>query len=237
MSDRINFGTMTDMVAARLGNMDATSDPLFEAYLGAWVNEAGNAVVLRALDKSRYKYGIFPELEDKWIVDSTTNDVSYVARPDDLIILTGMYSFDLASGATENSPRHLMTKIENDRKYEMMSKTQEGWPRQYRRYGNRVYIYPLPATGYLSQTLMLGLAKENTLSADGDTFVTEGIWHPAVVDYATFVGASWLGWFEEASAAVAMCDQKLENSISIRAYELQSQNSARKIKGDPTRKL
>ena len=237
MSDRISFANMKSMVSARLGNMDSTSDPLFSAYLDEWVNEAGNAVVLKALDKSQYKYGIFPELEDKWIISATTNGVPFLSMPNDQLIMTGMYSFDVSTGAGETTARKFMSRIDNNRKYELLSKSQTGWPRQWIRYGSRIYLHPTPTTAYISQTMTTGLAKENTLSGANDTFVTDGIWHPAVVDYAVFIGATWLGWYEEASAASAICDQKIGSAISIKAYEMQSQNSGRKLRNDPTRSV
>jgi hypothetical protein len=216
--------------------MDSTSDPLFEAFLDDWVNEAGNGIILRALDKSQYKYGLFVELEDEWIIDSTTNGVVYISMPSDCLVLTGLYSFDDASGSTVAQDRKVITRTTN-RKYQTMAKTQVGWPRVYVRYGNQIRLHPTPSTAYLTQTLATGLARENVLSGNTDTFIMDPVWHPVVVDYATYLGANFLGWVEEAGIALSACDQKLISAISVKAYELQNLNLPRKIKGDPTRGL
>ena len=105
----INFSTMKTRVALRLGNMQS-SDP-FYTYLGDWVNDAANRVILRALSRNaKRKEGMFPELQSFWRSDATTANVGYIAYPTDCLWIDRLYSFDSSTAADENRvPRNLPT--------------------------------------------------------------------------------------------------------------------------------
>lgn len=217
----INFSTMKTRTALRLGNMQS-SDP-FYTYLGDWINTAGNRVILRALTRNaKRKESLFPELQAFWRSDATTNGVGYVAYPSDCLWINDVFSFDDPDAADENrDERHIMVEIASQRQWELLDKstTTVGFPRRWRRFSNRIQVHPVPTTAYLTKLLVVGFAEESDLSGNTDVFVMDEKWHPAVIDYAVYLGADEMGWTEEAKAALEACDRKLEECISILGRE------------------
>lgn len=239
MATAITFANLKLEVAERLGNLE--DDDLYFERLGEWVNRAANEVILRALEKGRYRYGLFPELHDEWIVDATANAVGFIEIPADCRIIMGVYSFDDADAGgaitISTSDKTIMTEI-SWRQYQLLPKTATGWPRLWNRYGNRIRIHPTPSdspTDYTTKTLIVGIAEENTMSGANDTLVIDPIWHPAVIDYAVYLGATALRWDADADRALGACDRKLTQALSTSGYENRLGNYGRKIKGDPTR--
>lgn len=230
-------------VALRLANMQTTS-PFYTTYISnattpssTWPNQATNQVILRALSKKRRKLNLFPELRDKWISNATTtNDVSYVERPSDCLWVTDLYSFDSASAPDEDtSERHPMVEIQNYRDWELLNKAQTGYPRLWNRYGDRIQLHPVPDTSYLTYWLVLGIAQESVMSASGDTPVLNVIWHSAVESMAVYIGATAMGWDEDAERALAACDRQIEQSLSISGVEDGMRDIGSEVRGDPTR--
>ena len=233
----INFSTMKTRTALRLGNMQS-SDP-FYSYLGDWVNTAGNRVILRALSRNpKRKESLLPELQSLWRTDATTNGVGYLAYPDDCLWLNDVYSFDSSSAADESrDQRNVVTEVGSQHVWELLDKTTStvGYPRRWRRFSNRIQLHPVPTTAYLTKLLLVGFAKEADLSGNTDVFVMDERWHPAVVDYAVYLGADEMGWTEEAKAALEACDRKLEECISILGRENASDRGvASWVVNDPT---
>lgn len=233
----INFSTMKTRAALRLGNMQ-TGDP-FYTYLGDWVNDAANRVILRALSRNaRRKEGMFPELQSLWRSDATSTGVGYIAYPDDCLWLNEVFSFDSSSAADENrDKRYVMSEIADQYQWELLDKSTSttGYPRRWKRFGNRLQIHPVPTASYLTKLLLVGFARESDLSGNTDTFVIDDMWHPAIIDYAVYRGASEMGWVEDAQEALQACDRQIEECITILGRENASDRMIRsRVANDPT---
>lgn len=228
---------MKTKVALRLGNMQS-SDP-FYSYLGPWVNDAANRVILRALSRnSKRKEAMFPELQEKWRTDATTNGVEYISKPTDCLWINSVFSFDSSSAADESrDPRYVMAEVPSQRTWELLDHTTSttGYPRRWRRYGNRIQVHPVPTTAYSSKLLVLGFAKETDLSGSTDTFVIDQLWHPAIVDYAVYIGAKDMGWMDDAKEALEACDRQIAECITVLGRENASDVMPRSyVANDPT---
>lgn len=213
----INFSTMKTRVALRLGNMQS-SDP-FYTYLGDWVNDAANRVILRALSRNaRRNESLFPELQALWRTAATTAGVGYVSMPTDLLWLNEVFSFDSSTAADENRDRrYVMVEIGDQQQWEMLDKSTSttGYPRRWKRFSERLQIHPVPTSSYLTKMLLVGFAREAELSGSTDTFVIDGLWHPAIIDYAVYRGASEMGWVDDAKEVLEACDRQIMECVSI----------------------
>ena len=233
----INFSTMKTRVGLRLGNMQS-SDP-FYTYLGDWVNDAANRVILRALSRNaRRKEAMFPELQKKWRSDATSAGVEYVDYPSNCLWMNQVYSFDSSSAADESrDKRYAMSEVANQDTWELLDKTTSttGYPRRWRRYGNRVQIHPVPTASYLTKLLLLGFGEEADLSGSSDVFNMDYKWHPAVIDYAVYLGAKDMGWVEDAKEALEACDRQIAECITVLGRENASDKDIRSwVVNDPT---
>lgn len=233
----IDFSTMKTRVALRLGNMQS-SDP-FYSYLGNWVNDAANRVVLRALSRNaKRKEAMFPELQSKWRTDATTNGVEYVSMPSDCLWITDVFSFDDDAAADESrDKRYVMVEVPSQRTWELLDKSTDtvGYPRRWRRFSTRIQLHPVPTTTYLTKLLVLGFAEESDLSGNTDTFVIDQRWHPAIVDYAVYLGATELGWGDDAEAALKACDRQIMDCVTVLGRENASDTMPRSfVANDPT---
>ena len=233
----INFSTMKTRLALRLGNMQS-SDP-FYTYLGDWVNDAANRVILRALSRNaRRKEGMFPELQAKWRSDATSAGVEYIAYPSDCLWIDRVYSFDDDAAADESrDKRYAMAEIASQDTWELLDKSTSttGYPRRWRRFSNRIQLHPVPTAAYLTKLLVVGFAEEADLSGTTDVFVIDAKWHPAIIDYAVYLGAKDMGWDEDAQAALQACDRQIEECITILGRENASDKDMRSwVVNDPT---
>lgn len=232
--DAIDFSTMKTRVALRLGNMQS-SDP-FYSYLGSWVNEAGNRVIMRALSRNlRRRQNLFPELYDLW-EDTTIDGQDYISTPDDILYVDALYSLNTSAAVDyATDARYSMSEIGNNRTWQFLSRSQTGYPNKWHRYGNRLYVHPTPTATYVTKVLIAGFAREGTLSGNSDVFVMDPMWHPAVIDYAVYLGATELGWIEDAASALTACDRKLEETTTILGRENASDlMPVSRVANDPT---
>lgn len=232
----MNFGTMKSEVGLRLGNLQS-EDP-FYAYIDDWINRASNEFLLRVISKSNSKTGLFPELEDGWITTATTANQAHVGRPADAIFIHNVYSFDKETGADlDDDALRYLPEITDRRSFLLRQRSATAtaaYPRQWHRWGDRIYLDPVPRSGKLTQLLVEGFAKENTLSVDADELVMDDLWHPGVVHYAVYLGAEALGDDMEAEKSLTACDRLIAQTLSIRARETASDRKRVRIKGDPT---
>lgn len=233
----INYSTMKTRVALRLGNMQS-SDP-FYTYLGDWVNDAANRLILRSLSKNaKRKEQMFPELQAKWRSDATSAGVEYVAYPSDCLWITQVYSFDEDTASDESrDKRYAMAEIYSQDQWELLDKSTSttGFPRRWRRFSNRIQIHPVPTAAYLTKLLVLGFAEESDLSGSSDTFTIDSKWHPAIIDYAVYIGAKDMGWMDDAKEALEACDRQIEECITILGRENASSKDNRSwVINDPS---
>lgn len=229
----MNFLAMKNEVGLRLGNLQS-GDP-FYGYIDDWINRASNEVIMRSLSKRRKKTNLFPELHDKWI-DTTVAGTSYVGLPNDCLFVHALYSFD-SSGVVDEDDDNVQPMGEITwRQYQLLDKsdTTGAWPRLWLRYGNRIYVHKVPRTSYVTKIAILGFARESALSADADTLVMDTMWHPAVVDYAVYLGAEAIGDDAEADRSLGKCDRQLEQTMSVIGMENESDRFVVNIGGDPT---
>lgn len=225
---------MKNEVGLRLGNLQS-SDP-FYSYLGNWINRASNEVIMRALSKRRKKTNLFPELFDKW-TEVTVVDQSWLGVPSDCLFVHDLFSYDTATLPDEDDdPVQPMQEI-TWRQYQLLGRDAAdagAYPRLWVRYGARIYFHEVPRSGKTTYVSLLGFAREAALSADADTLKMDAIWHPAVVDYAVYLGAEAMGDDQEADRSIAKCDRQLEQTTGVLGMENQSDRFVVAIKGDPT---
>jgi hypothetical protein len=232
----MTFAEMKSEVELRLGNLQS-NDP-FYSYIGTWINRASNEFILRVLSRSKMKTGLFPELDDGWITTATTAGTAYVGRPADCLFIHNVYSFDKETGADmDDDTLRYLAEITDRRSYllrKRSSTSTAAYPRSWHRWGDRVYLDPVPRATKLTQLMVEGFGKESALSSNPDELIMDDIWHPGVVHYSTYLGAEALGDDAERDAALAACDRMIEQTLSIKGRETASNRAKMKIKGDPT---
>lgn len=237
-----NRSQVISRVALRCGNLQ-TTDPWYTTFLeptgaaaNSVVNSALDFLVLRTLAKNRKKLNLFPELREVWTSNATTtNDTAYVSLPDNILIVTDVFSFDSSTAPTHStSTRKEMRELDSFNDWLLMSKTQTGYPRSWVRHGERIYLHPVPDTSYLTYYEIIGIAKETRLTGSSDTPRLNTLWHEAWVDAATYLMADAMGFRDDADAALVALDQKITNTIGIIGLEESSGESFSKVYGDPT---
>jgi hypothetical protein len=164
--------------------------------------------------------------------------VEYVAYPSDCLWIDNVYSFDSSSAADESrDKRYSMAEIASQDTWELLDKSTStvGYPRRWRRFSNRIQLHPVPTTTYLTKLLVLGFAEEADLSGNTDVFTIDAKWHPAIVDYAVYLGAHEMGWVEDAQEALTACDRQIEECVTILGRENSSDKGIRSwVLNDPT---
>lgn len=230
----ITYATMQTRVKLNLGNMQSTH-PLV-TYVPDWVNEALNRVILLAASKDRRAANIFPELQNRTWTDVTVNAQDYLTIPAGVLVLDGLTCTRLTT--TYNSAtqtEYPIVEQPDPQIFNQLTKTSTGWPVQWKREGGKVKLWPTPSsspTNYLTQVIFYGLMREADLTGSA-TPVMDALWHPAIIDYASYLGATALGWDDDAQKWLTAAEQKVTMTLNLVGLERQKNDSRITIAGMP----
>lgn len=187
-----------------------------------------------AMAKDRRGANIFPELRNIAGSALTSNGVDTLAIPTTLLVLESCSITKSTSAYAAATQTETPIFEEPDAQlFGQFSKTQTGYPTRWIRSGTNIRLWPTPVTGYLTYVVFRGIRKESDLSADGDTLVMSDLWHPAVIDYASYLGANELGWDEDAQKWLTACEKKVTECLNLVGLERQKNDSSIEIAGMP----
>jgi hypothetical protein len=224
----LNLLQFRNRIIKRLGNMPTTD--LFYANLTEYVNAALNEVVLRSLRTDLRAVDNFPELRQRWYAVTTDGDAG-LDVPSDVLVVEKMYTFnDSALPDFDTDNKREVTEIQ-EHEYELRDKAKEGYPLNWVRIANNVYIHPTPTTDFLTYVQINGIRLPGTLAVDGDTPALRSIWDEAVIDYACYLAAVDQGWLEEAQLWLDACDRKLAQKVGFKGLAARGENRRIGIKG------
>jgi hypothetical protein len=207
---------MKTRVALALNNLQS-SDPWY-SYLGDHCNEAANAVILLAISKDRKNVNLFPELRNIRWTDITVNNQGYLAKPSNLLVLDSVNCTRSSSAYdASRSTEYPLIEEPDQTRFGLLSKatTTVGYPTIYHDAASSILLWPTPTTAYLSRVLVRGIKKETALSGDSDTFAMNELWHPVVIDYATYLTANRMGWAEEAERFLTSAEKRVTQTIDL----------------------
>lgn len=229
----ITFANLKLRTARQLGNLPS-SHPLYSNDLGAFVNEASNRVVLMATAKDRRGANIFPELRNFSTSAITVNATDEVTIPATILVLESLnITKSSAAYSAATQTEYPIFEESDSQLFGQFSKTQVGYPQRWMRSGATVKLWPTPTTAYLTRVVFRGIRREADLSADGDVLTMDYIWHPAVIDYACYLGANALGWDEDAKKWLSACEKKVTECLNLVGLERTKNNSRIEIGGTP----
>ena len=220
-------------VARNLTNLQS-SHPIYSNDLQGFINEASNRVVLMAMAKDRRGFNLFPELRNVQFEDITVNNQDYLAIPANMLVLDSIsITKNSAAYASASQTEYPVYEEPDVQLFNQMNKAQTGYPTRWTRKGARVYFWPTPTTAYVTRVVFRGTRREADLSADGDTLTMDYIWHPAVVDYASYLGAQALGWKDDADRWLEACQRKVTETANLVGLERMKNESSIEIAGTP----
>ena len=211
----ITFSAMKARVALNAGNLQ-TGDPHY-GYVDDVVNEAANAVILMAVSKDKRNINSFQRLRNRRYADVTVDAQGYMTKPDDLLVVDSVtYT---KSTSTYNPSRHTeypITEEPDQARFALLDKTSTtvGYPQIWCEASTQILLWPTPTTAYLTQVVVRGIKKEAALSNDNDTFDMEDIWHPVVVQYATYLMLQNLG-HDDADKWLARAEKRMTQIVDL----------------------
>lgn len=210
----ITFGTMKTRVALACGNMPS-SDPWY-TYLGDHVNEAANAIVLLSVQADRRNINLFPELRNRRWTDITVNNQGYLLKPTDALIIDSVTSTHLTTAYNASTDKEYPVVEEPDQfRFGLFDKTSQNWPQIWCEASTSILLWPTPVTAYLTYVVLRGIRKETALTAASDTFQMNEVFHPVVIDYATYLMMRRMGWHDEAEKFLSACQDRLTNTANV----------------------
>jgi hypothetical protein len=230
----VNFGVMKTRTVLNINNL-ASSNPHY-AYRGDFVNEAANRVIIHAVSQDRRNVNNFPELRDSWWETASTNNSNSFALPDDLLVLESARctrlttSYDPAIQQTFS-----MTEYPDPPTFTDLAKTAKGWPTLWRRAANRFEYWPTTSTtptDYSTVIVIFGIAKEQALTSDSQTFVLNELWHPTIIKCATALMMDAMG-LPDAGAWWDQVDRDVTATINLVGLENIKNNAVIEIAGVP----
>ena len=228
----ITFANFKTRLALRLGNLQSGNP--FYAYLDEWVNQATNEVILRSVQQTkRASFNLFPELRTPW-TDITVVNTESLQVPNNLLVLHDVFSFDSSDVPDlDDDTRTELAECDSIRTFESLPRgtTYIDWPRIWVRDGNYVKVWPTPRATKLTYLLLRGIKKETDMSANADEPQMNALWHPAVLDYATYLGASERGWHDDAAKWLAACDKKITQTVDVLGLHNAAGDHAVRIRG------
>ncbi len=204
----MNFGNFKTRGAKNAGNMQTTHP--YYTDIGDIVNASLRLFIMRASAKFP-NHQLFPELKDIEWTDVTVANQMYLTQPTDQLIPQRVYSFDSATAPTmANAQWRLLGFIEPEG-YDQLSKstTDLAYPSQWTSREGRIYLHPVPRTTKTTYIKVDGIQDEPDMSIATDTPRTNVRWHPAILDYASSMLLTNLGWDDDAARFLKSCDDKL----------------------------
>lgn len=229
----IQFSDMKARVALACGNMP-TGDPWY-TYVDEHVNEAANAVILLSLAQNKRNINLFPELKNRRWSDVTVNAQGYMLKPSTALVVDALtYTKVTTVYNASTDTEYPMTEMNDQWLFGLMDKTSTGWPSLWCEASNSLLIWPTPSsspTNYLTQIVIRGVRKESALSSATDTFQMNEVFHPVVVDYATYLTMLRMGWNDEADKMLSACEKRLTQTIDLLGLQNKRNRSRIKIAG------
>lgn len=219
----LTFTQMKARVALNCDNLQ-TTDPVYtnSSSLGDYINEAANRVILlAAIDpttrKRRGNFSMFPELRDRRWVDVTVNDQGYLLMPTNCLVPDTLTCTRLTTSYDQSrTVEYPLSEIDIDSfKFLDKSTSTVGWPTTWCRSATELLLHPTPTTAYLTKIVLRGIRAEQDLSGASDEFTMHYLWHPAVVDMATHLTMTALGWHDQAERWFASCERKIGETVSF----------------------
>lgn len=206
---------MKTRVALNCGNMQS-NDPHY-TYLGDVVNEAANAVILMAVAGERKNLNSFQRLRNRRYYDTTVNAQGYLTKPDDILVVDSVTYTKSTSAYDPSRHREYSIYEETDQeRFGLLDKasTRVGYPQIWCEASTQVLLWPTPTTAYLTQIVLRGIKKEAALANANDTFDMEDIWHPVVIQYATYLMMQNLGW-DDADKWLARAEKRVTQIVDL----------------------
>jgi hypothetical protein len=231
----MDFSELKAETILQLGNLHS-SHPQY-GNVGDWVNRAMHRVIVTAVGANRPRPNLFPELNTSWKSPITTAGTNYLDLPTDKLAITDVFSFDTSSDPNLSTTRSLPMGWVPREHFEVIPRdsTVTGYPRLWTMKGKRIYIWPTPSASTVTYLHVYGIQREPTLSANSDEPLMNEIWHDAIVNFASYIGAMKLGWVEDAKAFRDAALEEIATAANISALETPSRASAVEIDGAMTR--
>jgi hypothetical protein len=191
-----------------------SSDPWY-THIGSHISEAANAVILLAIAKDRRNVNLFPELRNIRWTDITVNNQGYLTKPSNLLVLDSV-TCTRSSSAYDASTQteYPVVEVNDQAAFGLLSKTATGYPTMFNDAASSLLLWPTPTTAYLTRVVVRGIKKETALTADADTFDMNEIFHPVVMDYATYLTAERAGW-DTAEKFREAAERRLTQTIDL----------------------
>lgn len=219
-------------VLANAGNIPATHPVWVRNDTGRdFINEAGNRVLLMAGASDRRNFNMFPEMRDwRWDQVTVAGTVAYdlpinLLVPDTLQITRVQTAYN---GATDTE--YIVTERPIDQFMQLnRAATNTGWPNIWTRAATQLLISPAPVstpTDYRTRMILYGIKQNAALSGATNRWEMNPLWHPAGVDYATYLLLNSLaGRKDDAAAYLAACKEKITETVNLLG------NASRKDRG------
>jgi hypothetical protein len=208
----MNNATFKARLALNAGNLQP-SDPRY-ANLQAYVSDGIRFTITRACAKFP-NYELFPELRDIEWIDVTIADQDYLPLPSDHFAVQRAFSADQSTNPViANESWRLLTYVEpQDFDQLVKGTTQLAWPTLYTLRENRIYFNQTPRTGWTTYVKIDGVEDEPDMVNPTDVPRTNIRWHPAILDSATHLLLTDMGW-PDADRFIAAADEKIGDVVA-----------------------
>jgi hypothetical protein len=224
---------MQTRVKLACNNMQS-SDP-WATYVDEHINEAANAVLLLAISRDRRNVNLFPELRQRRYYDVTVNAQGYLERPSSLLILdTVSYTKTTTAYDPSRHTEYPVIEEPDQARFGLLDKTSTtvGYPQIFHDAATQILLWPTPTTAFLTQVVVRGMRKETALTTDGQTFQMNELFHPVIIDYATYLTMQRMG-LDEAEKFLTAAEKRLTQTINLLALSNRRERSRIEVAGTP----
>lgn len=229
---------IAETVRLRCGSVP-TDDPIWtDADNGFdFVNQAQNFLALRTLRGDRKRLNLFTKLRSRWHVETAADDASFTI-PADCLTIEDIYSYDTGTGEPEPdenlTKRRKVTWVPED-SYESYPHTDEptGFPYNWTRMADEVYVAPTPGTEYETWLLVKGLQSFPALATGDSPTLLGDLWLGALEDAAAYLCFKAMGFDNDAQVALAALDTSITNTVDILGMERTKRTTKVRFRGMP----
>lgn len=204
----MNFGTIKTRLALNAGNLQS-SHPQY-AYLNNYANDGLRLMISRASAKFP-NYQLFPEHKDVEWTDVTVADQNYLSLPSDHIAIQRAFSLDSSTAPNMSNAGWRLLSYVDPKAFDQLSKptTDLQYPAVYTVREGRIYFHPTPRATKTTYVKIDGIEDEPDMSSSSDTPRTNIRWHPAWLDFASYLLLTDMGWDDDAKRFLAAGDEKI----------------------------
>ena len=205
----MNNATFKTRLALNAGNLPS-SHPMFP-YLQNYINDGIREMITRA--SARFpNFQLFSELRDIEWIDVTIVDQDYLVLPSDGFAIQRAFSLDSPTAPTiANAGWHLLTYLEPQEFDQLVkSTTSLAWPTLWTQREGRIYLNQTPRTSWTTYMKIDGVQDEPDMVNAGDVPRTNIRWHPAILDLASHLLLTDMGW-PDAQRFLDAADEKIGN--------------------------